>query len=146
MTVKTWTMDPRSLPDGTVLFLGISYDSIRDPKARKVYTYAALKVTGVWYFTGTGKVPQAAGWGAVERWLERDNRNLEWVKIMSAVEDVYPAPIEGRPVTGRDIVEVDTVTDSATSPVGDVEDPPWNESTPYDADGERGLDYGPRYT
>jgi len=89
-----WTMDPRKMPNGTVLFLGISYPTpgsgdLRGRTNPKVYTYAALKQAGVWYFTGAGKVPQAAGWGAVERWLERYNRVLEWVKIVSALEDVY---------------------------------------------------------
>lgn len=94
--MTTWTMDPRKMPNGTVLFFGISYTTARarDSRGRtepQVYTYVALKQAGVWYFSGLGKVPQAAGWGAVERWLERDNRKLEWVKIVSALEDVFTA-------------------------------------------------------
>lgn len=103
----SWTMDPRKLPNGTVLFLGISYpgltedrDATRGRTMPKVWTYALLKAGGVWYTSGSGKVPQAAGWGAVERWLERDNRVLEWVKIMTSVEDVYTAPtVAGLPAS-----------------------------------------------
>lgn len=99
----SWTMDPRKMPNGTVLFLGISYTTsgpagdMRGRTAPKIYTYVALKMAGTWFFSGSGKVPQAAGWGAVERWLDRDNRKLEWVKIMSATEDVYPAPVSASP-------------------------------------------------
>lgn len=101
VTTMLWTMDPRKMPNGTVLFLGISYATaqVGDTRGRtepKIYTYAALKQAGVWYFSGAGKVPQAAGWGAVERWLERDNRVLEWVKIVSALEDVYTRSPEVR--------------------------------------------------
>lgn len=101
----SWTMDPRKLPNGTVLFLGVSYGGARTADTRgrtepKIYTYVALKQAGVWFFSGSGKVPQAAGWGAVERWLERDGRKLEWVKIVSALEDVYPGPLTYPPVAG----------------------------------------------
>jgi hypothetical protein len=100
----TWSMNPRALPNGTVLFLGISYEPgprVPDTRGRtepKVYTYAALKQAGVWYFSGAGKVPQAAGWGAVEKWLEREGRKLEWVKIVSSLMDVYPVPPPASPV------------------------------------------------
>lgn len=98
----SWTMDPRKLPSGTVLFLGISYAGARtgDTRGRtepKVYTYVALKQAGVWFFSGSGRVPQSAGWGAVENWLERDGRVLEWVKIVSELKDVYPAPLPSSP-------------------------------------------------
>ena len=43
-------------------------------------------------------MPQSAGWGAVENWLERDGRKLEWVKIVSDLADVYPAPLTASPV------------------------------------------------
>ncbi len=129
--MTSWTMDPRKLPNGTVLFLGISYASARpreldmrglDMRGRtapKIYTYAALKQAGAWFFSGSGKVPQDAGWGAVEHWLERDGRKLEWVKIVTALEDVYPAPLPSSPsvaglelsasamhTTDRDVVAV----------------------------------------
>lgn len=96
----SWSMNPRALPNGTVLFFGISYENARprelDTRGRtepRVYTYVALKQAGVWYFSGAGKVPQMAGWGAVERWLERDGRALVWVKIVSDLVDVYPVSV-----------------------------------------------------
>lgn len=103
----SWSTDPRKLPNGTVLFFGISYELAQaaDTRGRtepKVYSYAALKQAGVWYFSGAGKVPQAAGWGAVEKWLERDNRKLEWVKIVSGLVDVYPVTLPASPVAELD--------------------------------------------
>jgi hypothetical protein len=107
-------MNPRALPNGTVLFLGISYEGARTADARgrtepKVYTYAALKQAGVWYFSGSGRVPQAAGWGAVEKWLEREGRKLEWVKIVSELTDVYPVPLPTSPVAelGYDVASAE---------------------------------------
>lgn len=110
----SWSMDPRKLPNGTVLFFGISYERAQaaDTRGRtepKVYSYAALKQAGVWYFSGAGKVPQAAGWGAVENWLERDNRKLEWVKIVSGLVDVYPVELPTSPVAelGYDVASAE---------------------------------------
>lgn len=87
----------KDVPDGTVLMLGISYpglvedaDKTRGRTMPKVWTYVGLKVAGLWYFTGSGKVPQAAGWGAVERWLARDNRQLAWVKQASGWDHLWP--------------------------------------------------------
>lgn len=95
-------MDFRKLPNGTVLLLGISHtsppldpDASRGMTAPKVFTYALLKTGGLWYATGSGKVPTAAGWGAVERWLAKDGRVVEWAKI---VTDMVDAP-KPRPAT-----------------------------------------------
>jgi hypothetical protein len=93
-------LDDAKVPNGTVLLMGIRYDSQPedDPDAQrgrtnpKVYTYALLKSGGLWYVTGTGKVPQAAGWGAVNRWLERDGRVVEWVRLSTGWVDLYPPP------------------------------------------------------
>jgi hypothetical protein len=94
MDVK-FKLDSRKVPDGTVLTFGISYE--RDPGAspqaeRKVFTYAMLKAGGFWYVTGGGKVPTAAGWGAVERWLERDGRVVEWVNAVAQTVTLWPLP------------------------------------------------------
>lgn len=94
MDVK-FKLDSRKVPDGTVLVFGISYE--RDPDAspraeRKVFTYAMLKAGGLWYVTGGGKVPSAAGWGAVERWLERDGRVVEWVNAVAQTVTLWPVP------------------------------------------------------
>lgn len=78
------------MPNGTVLVLSIRYRPTDEPggdtrgRAKPaVYTYAALKTGGLWYLTGSGRVPTAAGWGAVERWLARDNRELVSVDHMT---------------------------------------------------------------
>lgn len=78
--------DASKLKNGTLLLIGVVYDRAQpggDTRGRatpKVYTYGLLKAGGVWYATGMGQTPQAAGWGAVERWLARDGRRLVWVK------------------------------------------------------------------
>lgn len=85
------------IPNNTVLALGIRYgdrpdqskDETRGRTNPKVYTYGLLKTGGLWYMTGSGKVPQAAGWGAVERWLEREGRVVEWVKVASEMTVLY---------------------------------------------------------
>lgn len=75
------------LPNGTVLIMGVRYDG-----APRVFTYAMLKVGGLWYVTGSGRVPVAAGWAAVERWLGKDGRAIVWVKVATGWEDLYPVP------------------------------------------------------
>lgn len=88
------------VPNGVVLLFGISYpgmgqtdlDTTRGRQTPKVFTYAMLKAGGLWYVTGTGRVPQAAGWGAVENWLARDNRKVEWVKVAAEMADLWPSP------------------------------------------------------
>lgn len=98
MTV-TFTLDPRTMPNGVVLVLGIRYDRELEENSRGranplVYTYAALKTGGLWYFTGSGKVPTAAGWGAVERWLDKDGRKLEFVKILMEARLIWSKPVD----------------------------------------------------
>lgn len=75
MTVK---FNGRNLPEGTILLAGLKY-----PRSPKVYSYVFLKAGGYWY--GTGQAPQAAGWPVIERWLERDDRQVVWIK--AATED-----------------------------------------------------------
>lgn len=112
MTVN-FTMKRLKVPNDTVLLLGISYrrdepggdtremlqgvnyrsEPGGDTRGRtnpKVFTYAALKAGGLWYLTGAGKAPQAAGWPAVERWLERDGRVVEWVKMAGEARTIWP--------------------------------------------------------
>lgn len=97
MSVK-FKLDSRAIPDGTILLFGICYigadpDGYQRPADKtksKVYTYAMLKAGGFWYVTGGGKTPQAAGWGAVERWLERDGRVVEWVRHVTETGQLWP--------------------------------------------------------
>ena len=96
----TVNFNPRQLPNGTVLVLGVRYlpygsepggGSLRP----NVYTYAALKTAGLWYLTGSGRVPTAAGWGAVESWLARDNRQLLFVdQFPEAGERIWTMPVD----------------------------------------------------
>lgn len=96
-----FTLDNAKVPNGTILVFGISYpgmgqtdlDTTRGRQTPKVFTYAMLKAGGLWYVTGTGKVPQAAGWGAVMNWLARDNREVVWVKVASDLVDLWPSPV-----------------------------------------------------
>lgn len=90
--------DPRRLPNGTVLLLGISYrdalepslDATRGMTPAKVYTYALLKAGGLWHASGTGRVPQGASWGAVERWLAVPGRHVEWIEVVTERRRIYP--------------------------------------------------------
>ena len=82
--------DPQ-VPDGTVLLMGIQYEG---QTSDKVWTYALLKAGGLWYITGNGKAPVAAGWGAVNRWLERDGRVVLWVRAATGWADLYPSPVD----------------------------------------------------
>lgn len=110
MTVKFRTedmeLDPRRMPTGTVLLFDIRYAGTdesarqitgRDTRGRtepKTYAYAMVKAAGVWYVTGSGKVPTAAGWGAIERWLERDGREVVRVQIVTGAQSIWPKPVE----------------------------------------------------
>jgi hypothetical protein len=98
MTVK-FKLTTEKVPNGTVLMMGVSFDRVpeegdlertRGMAPPKTYTYALLKAGGLWYVTGSGKVPQAAGWGAIERWLDRDGRVVEWVKVATEWANVWP--------------------------------------------------------
>lgn len=96
-----------SIPNGTILTMGIRYagadeddlDATRGRTNPKVYTYAMVKAGGLWYVTGSGKVPTAAGWGAIERWLAKDGRVVEWVRVVTETAPLYPAP--GAPEPAR---------------------------------------------
>jgi len=108
--IVTFELDPRAMPNGTIMTLGVRYlpgsDPGGDTRGRAnptVYTYVALKTGGLWYLTGSGKVPIAAGWGAVEKWLERDNRHLEFVGISTGTRRIYPVE-RGRGSEWRDKV------------------------------------------
>ena len=72
---------PGARPNGTVLLLSVRYLPGSQPggdtrgRTKPVsFMYAALKAGGLWYLTGTGQTPQAAGWPAVQAWLRRGNR------------------------------------------------------------------------
>jgi hypothetical protein len=98
MTATTFKLDNSKIPNGAILLMGISYegmgqtdlDTTRGRETPKVFTYAMLKAGGLWYVTGSGKVPVAAGWGAIERWLAKDNRLVEWVKVVTQTADLWP--------------------------------------------------------
>lgn len=86
-----FTLKSQDVPDGTVLLIDIEYASQGDELLRKpvVYTYALLKAGGLWYVTG-GRGPQAAGWGAVERWLSRDGRVVREVRVVTEAQIIWP--------------------------------------------------------
>lgn len=88
MTIK-FSIKGSEIPDGTILILGVSYVG---SNSGRIYTYALLKSGGLFYGTGSGKVPQAAGWGAVERWLADESRTLESVSVVTETAPVWPSP------------------------------------------------------
>jgi hypothetical protein len=108
MDVK-FKLDSRKVPNGTVLVFGIRYENTDDEPGGDtrgrtnptVYTYAMLKAGGLWYMTGAGKVPQAAGWGAIERWLERDGRVVVSVKAMTGEVVLWPLPPSDEGTAGQ---------------------------------------------
>lgn len=97
-----FTLDNSKVPNGTILLFGIEYpgmgqtdlDTTRGRETPKVFTYAMLKAGGLWYVTGTGRVPQAAGWGAVMNWLRRDGREVRWVKAATEMVELWPSPVD----------------------------------------------------
>jgi hypothetical protein len=93
MAVK-FKLDTRAVPDGTILLFGIRYEpepGEHRSALSKTYTYVIMKSGGLWYVSGTnGRNPQAAGWGAVERWLERDGRVVEWVRHVTETRQLWP--------------------------------------------------------
>jgi hypothetical protein len=82
-------LDNAKVPDGTVLLMGAQYEN---QTTDKVWTYALLKAGGLWYVTGTGGAPQAAGWGAINRWIERAGLTVLWVKGATGWAELYPSP------------------------------------------------------
>lgn len=86
-----FTMDPRQMPDDTLLKIRLQYEG---QTSDKVWTYVLVKAEGLWYSTGTGKVPQAAGWGAVERWLADKGRQVLSVDLVTETVRIYEAPDE----------------------------------------------------
>jgi hypothetical protein len=88
-------------PDATILILGITYPGMNNGK---VFSYVFVKAGGYWYGTGTGKVPQAAGWGAVERWLADPSRTLVSVSVVTETAPVWPTP--GVPVAAPIVQEM----------------------------------------
>lgn len=106
MDVK-FKLDSRKVPDGTVLVFGIRYVSGDDEgphSASRVFTYAMLKAGGVWYVTGSGKVPTAAGWGAVELWLDRDGREVVYVNAVAQTVTLWPLPPSPEGTAGQPAV------------------------------------------
>jgi hypothetical protein len=93
-TMKFTMQSVAQAPDGTVLLLGIQYEGMA---SGKVFTYAALKAAGRWFFTGSGKVPSDAGWMAVDAWLARDGRVVEWVHSARSFDPIWPVPLRPEP-------------------------------------------------
>jgi hypothetical protein len=95
----TFKIDSREVLEGTVLLFGIRYA----PEPGGVwtgpdttYTYVMIKAGGLWYVTGGGRTPQAAGWGAIERWLAKDGRVVEWVRHVTETVQLWPAEETGQ--------------------------------------------------
>lgn len=78
-------LDDGKVLDGTIMIFGIRYQEVS-----KIFTYAMLKAGGLWYLTGTGRVPVGAGWSAVQRWLDRDGREVVWVKAVTGYRQIWP--------------------------------------------------------
>lgn len=103
-------MDGSEPPNGTLLVMGIVYDNLDAPSPDetrgrtepKVFTYAALKMAGLWHFTGSGQVPQSAGWGAVERWLGKNGRRVVWVRLVTQTALIWPEIQEPELAPGLD--------------------------------------------
>lgn len=96
MTVKL-PIDPRRMPDGAILIFHLRYVSTDHDSGEttesSVYQYVLSKVGQSWYGTGTGRVPQAAGWGAVERWLDEPGRKVERVELVTGQRTIWPEPV-----------------------------------------------------
>lgn len=79
-------LDDKAVADDTILVFGIGYPG---SNSNRIYTYAGMKVAGRWYFTGSGRTPQDAGWAAVQRWLASDGRRVVWVKVPTRMEPLW---------------------------------------------------------
>jgi hypothetical protein len=77
------------LPNGTVLMFGIRYAG---RTTERVFTYVMFKAGGLWYVTGNGRVPTAAAWPAIERWLAKDGREVIWVRTAVEWTEVWSSP------------------------------------------------------
>jgi hypothetical protein len=84
-------LDNSKVPNGTVLLMGIQYEN---QTSAKIWTYALLKAGGLWYVTGNGKVPVAAGWEAINRWLAKDGRVVKSVVVATGWAVLYTVPAE----------------------------------------------------
>lgn len=81
-----FNLNDSAVAEGTILVFGIRYPS---SNSGGTYTYAGMKAGGRWYFTGKGRTPQDAGWGAVKRWLASDGRQVAWVKVATSLEMLW---------------------------------------------------------
>lgn len=139
MTV-TFKLDSSKVEDGTVLLVGIAYQTMRD----KVWTYSIIKAGGRWYTSGTGKTPQDAGWGAIDRWLSDPVREVRWIRVVTQTEllferfeardDLDPAT-PGRRAPGLTLVHNDGFTEPDDADSGEDTSPPWAERMLADLDG-----------
>ena len=92
-----FTLDDTKVPNGTILVFGIRYVDADNPTGpgafrSKVFEYVGLKASGHWYLTGTGRVPQDAGWGVVARWLDDPTREVVSVRTVTETAQLYPPP------------------------------------------------------
>lgn len=85
-------LDDSNVSDGTILLFGVRYVNEDRSETSKVFTYAGLKAGGRWYLTGSGRVPQDAGWGAVQRWLDDPGRQVVWVRAVTQTAELWPYP------------------------------------------------------
>jgi hypothetical protein len=89
----TMDLNPRTMADGSILVLSVRFRPEEDsPENPTVYAHVAIKARGFWYLTG--KAPQAAGWGAIEGWLRRENRELVKVEIVTQTSTIWPSAID----------------------------------------------------
>jgi hypothetical protein len=81
-------LDTANVPEGTVLLFGVRYPGNNQGRT---YTYAMLKVNDRWYVTGGGRTPTDAGWGAIQRWLDSDGRQVAWVRAVTETRELWPS-------------------------------------------------------
>ena len=87
------------VPNGAILVVSIRYagqnpsSDTRGRTSPKTYDYAMMKAGGLWYVTGAGRSPQAATWTAVERWLEKDGREVVRVEIVTGIQRIWPPDV-----------------------------------------------------
>lgn len=79
-------LNDRDVADGTILVISVRYEG---SNSGREYDYAAMKAGGRWYLTGAGQVPQNAGWGAVQRWLTENGRQVSRVRVATGLTPLW---------------------------------------------------------
>lgn len=90
---KSLALVVRAMPDGALLVLNVRFRPKDGERANpRVYSHAALRAGGYWYLTGSAL--QGAGWGAIESWFRRNNRELVSVELATGARTIWPVTAE----------------------------------------------------